>query len=137
MYCSFYDIRVAHPFAASNADMPLKKVYEKHEKEKIRTYGERIKEVEKGTFEPLVFLTTGGMGPRCSALIKRLADMISSKRQEKYADVINFLRTKLSFSLLRSLLIAIRGERGQRSSHEPNLAHVTFNIIPSVQEYDA
>ena len=44
---TFYDIRVAHPFAASNVDMPLKKVYEKHELEKIRTYGERVKEVEK------------------------------------------------------------------------------------------
>ena len=134
---TFYDIRVAHPFAASNVDMPLEKVYEKHELEKIRTYGERVKEVEKGSIEPLVFLTSGGTGPCCTRVIQRLANMISSKRQEKYADVINFIRTKLRFSLLRSVLIAIRGERGKRSNYEPNLSYIAFNSIPTIEEYEA
>ena len=134
---TFYDIRVAHPFAASNVDMPLQKVYQKHEQEKIRTYQERVKEVEKGSFEPLVFLTTGGTGPRCTKVIQRLAEMVSSKRQEKYSDVIGFIRTKLRFSLLRSVLIAIRGERGKRSNFEPNLRNVAFNTIPTMEEYEA
>ncbi len=40
------------------------------------------------------------------------------------ADVTGFLRTKMRFSLLRSVLIAIRGERGKPSSREPHLGLV-------------
>ena len=134
---TLYDVRVTHPFAVSNVDLPLSKVYERHEKEKIRTYGDRVREVEKASFEPLVFLTTGGTGPRCNEMIQRLSHMISDKRKEPYSLVTNFIRTKLRFSLLRSVLIAIRGDCGKNSAHEPHLGHVAFSLIPTKGSYDA
>ena len=133
---SFYDVRVTHPFAATNVTLPLDKLYKKHEMEKVNFYGERVREVEKGTFEPLVFLTTGGMGPRCTAVIQKLAHKIADKRQENYADIMSFIRTKLRFFLLRSVLIAIRGERGKRVAREPHLGMVAFNMIPSERDYE-
>ena len=93
-------------------------------------------QVEKGTFDPLVFSTTGGMGPRATEFLKRLAHLLADKRNEKYAHVMGFLRTKLRFSLLRSVLIAIRGERGKPSAKEPYLGIVPFNMIPERDSYD-
>ena len=102
----------------------------------ILFYGERLREVEKGSFDPLVFATTGGMAPRASQFIKRLAHLIADKRNEQYADVTGFLRTKFRFSLLRSVLIAVRGERGKPSAKEPYLARIAFNMIPEKESYD-
>ena len=106
------------------------------ESEKESFYGERVRQVEKGSFDPLVFSTTGGMGPLASQFLKRLAHLIADKRNEQYADVTGFLRTKLRFSLLRSVLIAVRGERGKPSAKEPYLARVPFNMIPEKDSYD-
>ena len=116
--------------------MPLDRLYKKHEQEKIALYSDRVRQVEKGSFEPLVFLTTGGMGPRCTVTIQRIAHMIADKRQERYSDIMGFMRTKLRFSLLRSVLIAIRGERGRSTAREPHLGHVAFNLVPTMKEYD-
>ena len=41
---------------------PLASVYRRHEQEKKRHYEERVREVERATFTPLVMSTTGGMG---------------------------------------------------------------------------
>ena len=111
------------------------KLGKKNEKEKRDLYEKRVQETEKGSFVPMVFLTTGGTGPQCSYILKRLAQMISMKRKELYSHVLNFMRTKLRFSLLKSVLISIRGVRG-KTSKEPKLDEVSFNLIPSQIAYD-
>ena len=83
-----------------------------------------------------MFLTTGGMGPRCTEVVRKLAQKIADKRQESYSDIMNFIRTKLRFSLLRSVLIAIRGERGKRTAREPHLGLIAFNMIPTAHDYE-
>ena len=40
------------------------------EDEKKRAYGERVNEVEHGSFTPLVFSSCGGMGPEAAVVIK-------------------------------------------------------------------
>ena len=40
----------------------------------------RVIESEKGSFSPMVFLTTGGARPACSVVLKRLAERIAIKR---------------------------------------------------------
>ena len=132
---SYFDVRVSQPFAASNVTLSFPALYERNEKEKNNLYRDRVLESEKGSFVPLIFLTTGGMGPSCTRTVKRLASMIAEKRGEKYADVMNFVRTKLRFSLLRSVLIAVRGVRG-RCIKEPYLGNISFNLVPSMQFYD-
>ena len=54
--------------------------YKKHEDEKKRTYGQRILEIEHGVFTPLVLSTSGGMGREAQTFYKRLADLLSLKR---------------------------------------------------------
>ncbi len=133
--CSYFDVRVSHPFAPSNVTLSLPALYAKNEKEKNELYKARVQECEKGSFVPLIFLTTGGMGPACTTTIKRVAGMIAVKGGETYSHVINFMRTKLRFSLLRSVLVAVRGVRG-KAIQEPYLGNISFNLIPSMNFYD-
>ena len=78
---------------------------------KKRKYEQRIINVENSSFSPLVFATTGGAGPSASKIITRLAAKLSDKTSEPYADVVSFIRTKVSFALLRSSILCIRGCR--------------------------
>ena len=59
---AFFDVRVFHPNADSYRDLSPKQIYRQHENEKKRKYATRVLEIEQGTFTPLVFSTTGGMG---------------------------------------------------------------------------
>ena len=94
-------------------------------------------ESEKGTFIPLIFTTSGGTGPECTSFFKRLAEHITDKSNERYAKVISNIRTGLRFSVLRSTLIGIRGERGRYSKkHNINLSEVSLNLIPNVNSYE-
>ena len=56
-----------------------------------------------GSFTPLVFGTNGGMGNECQRFLKHLADKIAQKDTEPYHVVITWLRTQISFELLRSV----------------------------------
>ncbi|CAH3143545.1 unnamed protein product [Porites lobata] len=67
-----------------------------------------------GTFTASVMSTSGGVGIEADRHHKRIASLIAEKRRESYADVLNYIGTKLRFCLLRSVLIAIRGVRGKR-----------------------
>ncbi|MDA8002156.1 MAG: reverse transcriptase domain-containing protein, partial [Alphaproteobacteria bacterium] len=111
---AFLDIRVFNPSARSNRQAPLQSVYRRHELEKKRQYEQRIREVEHATFTPLVLSSTGGMGKAASVFYKRLASMISEKRDVPYSKTIGWLRCRLSFALLRCSIMCIRGSR---SSH--------------------
>ena len=44
--------------------------YKSNEQEKKRAYEERVREVEHGSFAPLVFSISGGMGPIATTCTK-------------------------------------------------------------------
>jgi len=60
-------------------------------------------DIEKPSFNLIVFTTSGGMAPECTKVNKRLAE----KYREPYASVISYIRTKLRFALLTSTLAVI------------------------------
>ena len=86
-------------------------MYRQHELEKKRSYNSRVTEVERGTFTPVVFSTSGGMGPEAAMLFKHLAEKISLKTKQKYSDVIAFIRRRLRYDLLKTCIISLRGHR--------------------------
>ena len=51
----------------------------------------------------------GAMGRECAKFHKLLAAKLAEKSQTKYSEVMQWLRTRLSFSILRSTLLALRG----------------------------
>ena len=131
---TFFDVRVLHHGAKSNDHGSLVKVYEKHEIEKKDTYNSRILQVEKSSFTPLVFLTSGGMGKEADKFHKRLASLLAKKRGNSYSDTIAYIRRKLRFSILRTTLMAVRGYRGRSVRKYDDNSNI--NIIPySIQYY--
>ena len=61
---AFFDVRVFHPNASSYCQKSLASLYRLHENEKKRSYAQRVREIERAAFTPLVLSTTGGYGPR-------------------------------------------------------------------------
>jgi hypothetical protein len=110
---TFVDVRVIHLNSPSYSNTSPAQLYKEHEQAKKREYNDRIMHVEKGTFSPLIFSTTGGMGPECTKFHKKVAELISKKSGESYADVVNHMRTRIRFALLKSVLVCIRGGRGR------------------------
>ena len=55
---------------------------------KKRHYDQRVREVEHGTFSPLVFSSTGGMGRIATTTYKGLASLIAAKNDEPYVSVL-------------------------------------------------
>ena len=58
---AYFNIKV-NPFAPTYASSPLGQCYHRAELDKKRMYDKRIHEVAKGTFSPLVFSASGGIG---------------------------------------------------------------------------
>ena len=133
---TFLDVRITHPNSPSYRDKTPEQLYRQHEQEKKRDYNNRVLQVEKGSFTPLVFSTSGGMGPECTKYHKRIAELVSIKRKEEYSHVMSYIRTKIRFCLLRSTLVAVRGERGRRR-RQGHLSEVAYNLIPELRSYES
>ena len=114
---AFFDVRVFNPFALSYRNTSLAQCYRKNELEKRRAYDERIREIEHGSFSPLVFSAAGGMDETAKVVYKRIASQIADKYNKPYSKTINWLRCRLSFSLLRTAVMCLRGSRS--SLHHP------------------
>ena len=108
---AFFDIRIFDPMAPCHRALTLEAAHIRNEREKTRMYEERIQNVDQGSFTPLVFTTSGGMGPRAKAFYARLAEVMAEKKQQPKSSVVAWLRCRLSFSLLRSALLCLRGTR--------------------------
>ena len=125
---TFLDIMITHPNCPSYANKPINQIYANHERVKKRKYNERIVHIEKGSFTPIIGSTFGGWGAEANRHHNRIAALMAEKKNESYADVINYIRTRLRFSMLKSVLIAIRGVRGKSKTAAP-ISNLSFNLI--------
>ena len=108
--CAFFDVKVFNPNAQSYRWSSLEANYRQEEKAKKRMYEERILQVEHGSFTSLVFATTGGMGKLACHHILQEA-VVNDIQEADIHPLFNsgWIRTHLSFSLLRSAVLCIRG----------------------------
>ena len=118
------DVRITHPNAPSNMSTPVDKLLLRNETEKKTKYGSRIINTERASFIPLVF-TTSATTPECNKFHKRLADKIANKRKEQYSKVLSYVRTRISFSMLKSILISIHGVRDQKERRGDRIKNVS------------
>lgn len=51
-------------------------------------YDQRIHEVEYGCFSPLIFSTSGGLGPVSTLVYKRIAQLQSEKFRKPYTSLL-------------------------------------------------
>ena len=59
-----------------------------------------------------------GMGCECKKFYSVLAEMIATKRKQEYNFTMSWLRRKISFLLMRSILFRMRGSRGKNLNQE-------------------
>ena len=93
--CAFFDVRVFDPNPESYHDFEMATCYRRHEGEKRHVYENRVREVEHGSFTPLVFSTSRGMGRAATVAYKRLATLIAAEREQPYRNVMGWLRCHL------------------------------------------
>lgn len=79
---AFFDVRIFDTKAQSHENKTLKRCYELNEPKKKRDYNCRILSVKQGSFTPLIFSITDGMGREYSMFAKRLCQLIATKRKE-------------------------------------------------------
>ena len=111
----FFDVRIFNPFARSHMNINLETVFRKNEQEKKKEYAERVIRIEHGTFTPIVLSAYGGYGLETSKFISALINKVADKHDLNVSVVANYIRTKLSFHLVRSQVLCIRGSRTLRA----------------------
>ena len=111
---AFFDFWIFYPYALSYAPKTLEQLYRQFANVKKGEYEERINKVDNGSFTPMIMTSTGGMGPLMKAAFGQLARKIAQKRKEEYSLVAAQLRCQLSFGLMRSALVCLRGSRDLR-----------------------
>ena len=107
----FADVRVFNPLAPTYRSSTQKAIYRRLENEKKSKYAERIIEIEKGTFTPLVFSTLGGAGMEAERFLKRLIELHANKKRCDRMKVANLIQTKLAFCILRATVLCICGAK--------------------------
>ena len=108
---AFFDVRETHVNSKCNHGKETSTIFKEQEEEKKRKYQQRVLDVEMGSFTPLVFGTNGGMGADCNSFLKRLAEKLLEKNGESYHITITWIRTLLSFEILRSVHTCVTGSR--------------------------
>ena len=116
-FMMFLDVRFTHPNAPSNRNRKLKPLLKTHENRKKVEYNERVLQVEHASFTPLIFATNGAMGEEAERYHAILAEKMSEKLNCTYADTMNYIRKKLSFTILKTALIAL--DTGRNSNTRP------------------
>jgi hypothetical protein len=111
---AYFDVKVVSPFARSYSHLTQKSILLTAEKSKMREYAERIKEIEQADFNPLVFTTVGAMGNQSQIVMKRLVEQLSERKGVAPSVVTGWLRVRLSFALLRTTLLCVRGTRRKK-----------------------
>ena len=71
--------------------------------------------------------STGGMGREATVFYCHLADLLATHWGQDYSSTINWLRCHLSFALLRSAVLCIRGSRF--SVHNPVLGPSNLSVV--------
>ena len=108
---AFCDVRVFNPLARCHLHHSLPAVHKKNENEKKREYNQRILQVEHGSFTPLVFSCFGGMSRECRCFFSHTAERLANRRKEPKSKISAWIKARLNFALIRSMLLCLRGTR--------------------------
>ena len=113
---AFFDVRVFDSNASRYQSKSLKQCFVVNELEKKRLYNRRILEVEHASFPPITFIIYGAMGIECRSLVSKLSELLAIKRDLPKSTVTSWVRTKITFALIRLMLICLRGSCSIKSN---------------------
>ena len=121
--CTMFDVNVFNPCADSYVHSPLPTLY-RREQLKRNAYEERVRQVERASFAPLVFTTSGSTSSASTVVLKRLAARLAEARDLIFSTVMGWLRCLLSFCLLRCAVVCFCGSRSRRITALDNLPNL-------------
>ena len=75
---AYFDVKVFNPIAPTYHNKSLQSCYRRLEAGKRHAYQDRILNVEHGSFSPLIFSTSGGLGPSATTVYRRLVSLYPS-----------------------------------------------------------
>jgi len=116
---ALFDVGVFHFNAPSYHQTQVVFLFQCHELEKKREYGDRVRTVECEAFTPPVFSTFDGLGKEVTGFYNRLADPLSYKHNTPYNQTLSWMRYALSFLFLHSAVLAIRGSKTLKPTELP------------------
>uniref|UniRef100_A0A1X7UGT0 Uncharacterized protein n=1 Tax=Amphimedon queenslandica TaxID=400682 RepID=A0A1X7UGT0_AMPQE len=102
-----FDIRVIDSDALSYLSKSVKNVLRIAEKEKKLKYIGAC-ESRHASFTPLCTTIDGCIGTEMQQFLKKLADKLSLKWSRNYSITLHWIRTNLSFALVRATNLCIR-----------------------------
>ena len=111
---AFFDVNLFSPFAKWHLKTSLDVLFKKHEEKKKEKYNDRVIKVEHGSFTPVVLSAFGGFGRESSCFVSKLVEKIADKQGTERSVVANYIRSKVSFELVRSQVECIRGSRSRK-----------------------
>ena len=107
---ALFDIRIIDTDAPSYKHRTPEAVLESAAKEKKRIYQKAVED-RRGQFTPFVVSVDGLMHREAKHLMKRIAASLAKKWEKSYSDTVSFVRMRLSFAILRSASLCLRGSR--------------------------
>ena len=113
---AFFDIRVFDPKAKRYKSSSLQYCYRTNERKWKRN--KSIRNVWKWKFYPISFLINVGMGKEAKRYYSRITEKLAGKRDEPYSLMMSWIWRKVSFSMMRSIIMCICGSRSIRHERE-------------------
>ena len=124
---AFCDVRVFNPLFRCHLYHSLPPVHKKIENEKKREHNQRILQVERESFTPLVFLCFGGMSRECSRFPLHTAERLANRRKESKSKISAWIKARLNFALIRTMLLYLHGTRTPRNVE--NISEIDLCVI--------
>uniref|UniRef100_A0A1X7UTM5 Uncharacterized protein n=1 Tax=Amphimedon queenslandica TaxID=400682 RepID=A0A1X7UTM5_AMPQE len=103
------DIRVVNTDAQSYVNQSPSNVLAKAEEKKVKYLS--ACEARRALFPPICVSVDGMVGREANAFLKRLGERLSMKWARHYSEVINWIRTRLTFAIIRTSILCLRGSR--------------------------
>ena len=105
-----FDVRITDTDAKSYGNCDSAKLLERFAQQKRNTYEAACLERRKD-FTPLCYSVDGMPCKAAKAAERRLASLLSAKWGRQYSEMVNFIRTRMSLSVVRSNTLLLRSER--------------------------
>ena len=86
---TFFEFKIFNPHAKTSRRL-LKDPYKYNKSLKNSQYQQIVPQVEKSSFCPLIFGCTGGAAAAATQTRQRIAEKLSEKRHESYAETRNY-----------------------------------------------
>ena len=91
--------------------------------------------IEHGSFTPVILSAFGGTSLETGKFLGRLIQKVAEKKSMEKSVVANYIRTKISFELIRSQVAMIRGSRSLKTMHMDTNDAELVNQAAGIREH--